>query len=199
MKKFLLWICILILPMSLFSCAGPYSDDEAAEILGELLVKEAELNRYIYGDGFSTREDPGEDAEKTTSIYYRVNEDAPYHSVDELKAEITALYSEEITPIIYGYAFETTETIKARFCDFYQNDAVADLQIDVTLNHPPYELKTVVYPSTAKVTRSSVTIIEAQIEYSNGPDGEHRTMEIRLLNENDTWKLDTQTWAGSVG
>lgn len=199
MKKFLLWICIMILPLSLISCSGPYTDDDAAEILGDLLVKDAELNRYIYGDGFSTRDDPGEDADKTTSIYYRVNEDAPYHSVDELKAAISSLYSEEVCEMVYAYAFETTDTIKARFCDFYQNDAVADLQIDVTLNHPPYELETVIYPSTAKVTRSSATIIEADVEYSNGPDGEHRQMEVRLLKEGDIWKLDTRTWAGSVG
>lgn len=199
MKKCLILICALILPLLLFSCKGPYSDEEAAAILSELLVKDAELNRYIYGDGFSTLEDPGEDADKTTTIYKRVNADAPYHSVEALRAAIVEVYSEEIAADICTFAFENTDTVMARFCDFTQNDEVADLQIDVTQNHPPYKLSTVVYPSTVKVTRSSATIIEAEIEYSNGADGEHRTMEVKLLKENDTWKLNTQTWAIAVG
>lgn len=199
MKKIIILICILILPLSLLSCQGPYSDEEAANILAELLEKDAELNRYVWGDGFSTLEDPGDAAEDTSVVYYRVNADAPYHSVDALKAEVEALYTEEVRLIINAYAFENTEASMARFCDFYQNDEIADLQIDVTLNHPPYRLNTVIYPSTAKVTRSSATIIEAEIEYSNGADGDRRTMDVRILKENDSWKLDTQTWAGSVG
>lgn len=199
MKKFMILICVLLLPLMMFGCKGPYSDEDAAEILTELLEKDAALNRYVWGDGFSTLEDPAEDADDTTTVYYRVSADAPYHSVDELKSAISELYSEELAVIINAYAFENTDKTMARFCDFYQNDEVADLQIDVTFNHPPYELNAVIYPSTAKVTRSSATIIETEVEYSNGPDGERRTMEVRLLKENDIWKLDTQTWAGSVG
>lgn len=199
MKKFLILLCVLLLPLSLFGCKGPYSDDDAAAILTDLLERDAELNSYIWGNAFGTLEDPGDDADDTTTVYYRVNAEAPYHSVDELRAAVNALYSEELAVIVNAYAFENTEKTMARFCDFYQNDEVADLQIDVTLNHPPYELKTVIYPATVKVTRSSATIIETEVEYSNGSDGERRTMDVRLLKENDVWKLDTQTWAGSVG
>lgn len=199
MKKLLIILCALILPLSLFACKGPYGDDEAAAILRELLEKDAELNRYIWGDGFGTLTDPGDDANETTTVYYRVNADAPYHSVEALRNAVSEVYTAELCTIINAFAFDNTEKTMARFCDFYQNDAVADLQIDVTLNHPPYELKTVIYPSTVKVTRSSATIIETEVEYSNGPDGERRTMDVRLLKENDVWKLDTQTWAGSVG
>lgn len=198
MKKFLILLFALILPLSLIGCKGPFSDSEAGQILSDLLEKEVELNRYVYGDGFSTLEDPSEDADKTTAIYYRVNADAPYHSVDELKAAVTAVYSEEVAQIVNTYAFENTDTVKARFCEYYENGKVADLQLDVTLNHPPYELKTVIYPSTATVKRSTATIISMEVEYSNVSDGERRTMEVRLLKENDIWKLDTQTWAGNV-
>lgn len=199
MKKFLILLCAFLLPLTLFGCKGPYSDSEAADILRELLERDVELNRYIWGDGFSTLEDPGEAADDTSVVYKRVNEDAPYHSVESLRKAVNDLYAEEVALIINAYAFENTEKTMARFSDFYQNDEVADLQIDVTLNHPPYELNTVIYPSTMKVTRSSATIINAEVEYSNGPDGERRTMEVSLLKENDTWKLNSQTWAGSVG
>lgn len=180
-------------------CKGPITDAQAVEILTPLLEKDAQLNRYIWGDGFTTRDDPGEDVNATeTCKYYRVSEDAPYHSVAEFKAAIEAVYSLQLTPSIYAYAFENNNETMARFCDFTQNNEVADLQIDVTLNHPPYQLSTVFYPATAVVKRSTTTIIEVEVEYSNGEDGEHKTTTLRLLKQDDVWKLDTHTWAGKV-
>ncbi len=198
-KKLTLWLCVFLIPFCLGSCKGPYSDSEASELLVELLEKDAALNHYIWGDGFGTLTDPGEDAEKTSCTYYRVNADAPYHSVEELKQAMAEIYSEELYAIVAAYAVENTENSMARFCDFYQNEQVADLQVDVTMNHPPYELNTVIYPSTAKVSRSSATIIEAEVEYTVGTNQERQTMKIRILKENGAWKLDSQTWAGAVG
>lgn len=183
----------------LTACKGPFSDGEAAELLVPLLEKDAELNRYIWGDGFTTRDDPGEDVNATDNCkYYRVSEDAPYHSVEEFKTAIEEVYSTQMTEEIYQYAFLNSNETMARFCDFIQNDEVADLQIDVTKNHPPYSLTAVVYPSTAVVKRSTSTIIEAEIEYSIGEDGERQTMTVRILKQDGSWKLDTHTWAGSV-
>lgn len=200
MKKIaavLLTLTTLLLTFA--GCKGPYNDAQAVEILTPLLERDAELNRYVWGDGFTTRDDPGEDANATdTSKYYRVNEDAPYHSVEELKKAITDLYSTLLSETICAYAFESNNDVMARFCDFTQNDEVADLQIDVTLNHPPYPLQAVIYPSTAVVKRSTATIIEAEVEYSIGVDGEHQIMTVRVLKQDEVWKLDTHTWAGQV-
>ena len=183
----------------LTGCKGPITDAQAVEILTPLLEKDAQLNRYVWGDGFTTRDDPGEDANATeTCKYYRVSAEAPYHSVAELKAAIEEVYSEQLIPSIYAYAFENNNETMARFCDFTQNDEIADLQIDVTLNHPPYQLSTVFYPATAVVKRSTATIMEVEVEYSNGEDGERQTTTLRLLKQNDVWKLDTHTWAGKV-
>ena len=183
----------------LTGCKGPITDAQAVEILTPLLEKDAQLNRYVWGDGFTTRDDPGEDANATeTCKYYRVSAEAPYHSVAELKAAIEEVYSEQLIPSIYAYAFENNNETMARFCDFTQNDEIADLQIDVTLNHPPYKLSTVFYPATAVVKRSTATIMEVEVEYSNGEDGERQTTTLRLLKQNDVWKLDTHTWAGKV-
>ncbi|MBQ8288928.1 MAG: hypothetical protein IJX76_09225 [Clostridia bacterium] len=183
----------------LTGCKGPYSDQDAVDILIPLLEKDAELNLYIWGDGFFTRDDPGQDVYATdTCKYYRVNEDAPYHSVAELKTAISQVYSTQMQEKIYQYAFENTAESMARFCDFKQNDAIADLQIDVTANHPPRSLTAVFYPATAVVERSTATIIEAKVEYSIGEDGERQTTTVRLLKQDDVWKLDTYTWAGEV-
>ncbi len=192
-----LLLCLLIPGFS--GCKGPFTDREAAEILAPLLEKDAQLNLYIWGDGFTTLKDPGADAEATDSCkYYRVNADAPYHSVADLRAAAEAIYSTQIMASVNEYAFENTDDQMARFCDFLQNDEVADLQIDVTANHPPYELKTVVYPSTAVVNRSTRTIIEADVQYSVGDSTDRQVMTVRLLYQSGTWKLDTHTWAGKV-
>lgn len=193
------WLILVVLCSLLGGCSGPYTDADAVEIMTPLLQQDAQLNRFIWGDGFSTREAPGEDANVTDNCkYYRVNEDAPYHSVDEFKAAISAVYSTQLTEEIYQYAFENNNESMARFCDFKQNGKVADLQIDVTANHPPYSLSAVFYPETAVVERSTATIIEATVEYSIGKDGERQTATIRVLKQDGVWKLDTHTWAGEV-
>ena len=200
MKRIAAIILTLTALLTVFTgCKGPITDAQAVEILTPLLEMDAQLNCYIWGDGFTTRDDPGEDASVTeTCKYYRVSSDAPYHSVAELKAAIEEVYSQQLVPSIYAYAFENNNETMARFCDFKQNDQVADLQIDVTLNHPPYELTTVFYPSTAVVKRSTTTIMEVEVEFSNGEGGERQTAILRLLKQNDVWKLDTHTWAGKV-
>lgn len=185
---------------TLTGCKGPITDAQAIEILTPLLEKDVVLNLYVWGDGFSTKDDPGDDKDVTdTCKYYRVNEDAPYHSTAALRTDIEEVYSTLLAKAICEYAFENTGEAMARFCDFKQNGGVGDLQIDVTLNHPPYDLDAVLYPETAVVKRSTTTIIEAELEYSISKDGEHKIMTVRALKQDGKWKLDTHTWAGAIG
>lgn len=196
----ILALTMILTAVSLTGCKGPMTDADAIAILTPLLERDAEINRYVWGDGFSTKDTPKEDEKVSdTCIYYRVNEDAPYHSTAALKADIEEVYSTLLAAAICDYAFVNTDDMMARFCDFKQDNKIGDLQIDVTLNHPAYALEAVMYPSTAVVKRSTTTIIEAELEYSIGKDGEHKTMEIRVLKQDGKWKLDTHTWAGAVG
>ena len=190
----------LVAVFTLTGCKGPVTDAEAIAIITPLLERDVELNRYVWGAGFSTRETPSED-EKVSDIceYYRVSEDAPYHSTAALKADIEEVYSTLLSAAIFDYAFNNTDDTMARFCDFKQDNKIADLQMDVTLNHPAYKLDAVMYPSTIVVKRSTTTIIEAKLEYSIGTNGERRTMDIRVLKQDGKWKLDTHTWAGAIG
>ncbi len=199
MKKLSALLLALCAILAFSGCKGPMTDAQAVEILTPLLEKDAQLNRYVWGDGFSTREDPGADALATdTSKYYRVNEDAPYHSTDALKAAIAEVYSTNLQANINAYAFENNDEVMARFCDFKQDGKIADLQIDVTANHPPRTLTAIFYPSTAVVQRSTASIIEATVEYSIGKGGERQTAEVRVLKQDGVWKLDTYTWAAGV-
>ncbi len=73
-----------------------------------------------------------------------------------------------------------------------------DLSIDVTLNNPPRELFTVIDLATVQVKRSTATIIDCEIGYTDGRNGSTGTMRVKLINEGGAWKLDDSTWAGSI-
>ncbi|MBO4355309.1 MAG: hypothetical protein J5850_00455, partial [Clostridia bacterium] len=76
------------------------------------------------------------------------------------------------------------------------SDDITDLQIDVTKNHPPYKLTTVADLSSLKVKRSTVTIIECELECTVGQRS--TTMVLRLIKEDGIWKIDSQNWLAGV-
>jgi hypothetical protein len=199
---------------ALAGCGGPYSgkESEVGEILFPLLEKDAELNGYIWGDRFTTAESVSADDEDSTSaIYYFVSDESPYKSCEELRAAAKEIYSEDLMEIIENYAFENNDTVMSRFCDA-DADTDADktdetesgenagktLKIDVSSLHPAYKLTAAVRLDSLKVTRSSSTVIECELEYTAGSSDTVRTMTVKLLLEDGVWKLDTQTWAAEI-
>lgn len=205
--KRLIPIILVLVAVLLTACGGPYrgKESEVEAILRPLAEKETELLCYLYGDGFKTMDKvSAEDAAYTaTAKYYRVSADAPYHSVDELKAAIRKVYSSDRAEEIESGLFENTGSF-SRFND-YQVTGIggevlsSDLGIDVTQNHPPRELFAVILPSTVKVLRSTAALIECEIGYTDGRTGKDDTMKIRLVHEGGQWLLDDSTWAGAVG
>ncbi len=110
MKK-LIPILLVLLAVLLTACGGPYKGQESdvEAILRPLVEKESALLHYLYGDAFKTMyEVQEEDAEYTsTAKYYRVSADSPYHSVDELKAAIAEVYTEDRMGEISSALFES--------------------------------------------------------------------------------------------
>ena len=204
MKRIVTIILAAVMAMSMFgSCAlfkGPISDAEAAEILGKLLPEAAILNTYIWGDAIK----PGkavdeEDEDSSVSVYYTVSPDCPYHNTDDFMDDVVKYYSEEMTKIISQYAFENSDITRARFCNLYDDKMnVIDMQVDVTGNHAPFELTAVALPETAKVKRSTETIIEATLTTLVGEDRNENELTIRLLYENDRWRIDSYNWIAAV-
>ena len=185
------------------SCAlfkGPISDEQAAEILGELLPETAILNTYIWGDAVKTAKTVDEEDESSSvPVYYTVSSDCRYHNTDEFMDDVVKYYSIEMAEIISEYAFENSDTTRSRFCNLYDNDMnVIDMQVDVTKNHAPFELTAVALPQTAKVKRSTETIIEATMTTLVGEDRKENEITIRLLYENDRWRIDTYNWIAAV-
>lgn len=201
MKKILTALCVLLIAaLTLAGCGGPYSgrENEVRDILLPLLEKDVVLNSYIWGEGFAVSgEIYPKDESSTTAVYYTVSADSPYKSCKELRDAAKEIYSQDMMKIIEAYAFENNDNVMSRFCDATEGNVL--LKIDVSQNHKPYRLTAKVFPDTLKVTRSTQTIIECEIEYVAGSSQTRRTMKIKLLSEGSVWKLDSQTWAVEIG
>ena len=204
MKRIITIILAAAAAVSLFgSCSlfkGPISDAQAEEILGELLPEAAILNTYIWGDAVKTAKTVDEEDESSTvSVYYTVSSDCRYHNTDEFKDDVMKYYSAEMAEIISEYAFENSDTTRSRFCNLYDDSMnVIDMQVDVTKNHEPFVLTAVALPETVKVKRSTETIIEATLTTLAGEDRKENEIKIRLLYENERWRLDSYNWIAAV-
>lgn len=198
--SFILLLTIILGTSTLFySCKGPITDEMAKEIISPLLVKEAEINGYIYGDKFRTEDDPGDDVNSSFAKYYRVAEDSKYKSIADLKAALSEVYTEKTVSVVCVYAFDgyTDEedggaSIRPRF----EEDEKGYLQIDVAKD--PYDMRGVIHPDTVRVIRSTNSLMRVKIDYSRfSKDGRETVIEktLELSLENGSWRLNTQTFA----
>lgn len=197
MKRILAILLSAILLLSLvfsFTACGPYSDAQANAILNELLTREADLNRYVYGDAFKTREDPGDDVDSPYQKYYKVAEDSKYLTLSSLMSEVDALIVSTSREEIYDYAFEGYEDENMSYPPRFAESADGVLEINVA-DHM-YSPRTVALLGSAKVKRANETHIKANItvyrfDSEGNPIKATKTVDIRI--ENGEWKLVSQT------
>ncbi|MBQ7365117.1 MAG: hypothetical protein IJW46_05925 [Clostridia bacterium] len=197
MKKILSLVILVAMLFSLVSCST-YSDEEAAEIIDALLIREAELNGYIYFDSFQTKEDPGDDIYASYQKYYVVHPDSRYVTLASLMGEVDAILATMAREDIYNYAFNGYEDDSVSFPSRFFEDEEG-LKIDVTNNE--FKGRTVALLGSAKVKRSNATRIRAEVVTyrfdSEGNPYEHiKTVEV--INENGVWKLYAQTLIAST-
>lgn len=199
MKRILLCILALLMLSSLVSC-NAYTDAEANEIIDDLLIREAELNSYVYGNAYKTKEDPGDDANATTQRYYEVTEDSKFLTITSLKTAVDDLIVSTSREGIYGYAFDgTNDEFGSRPPRFKENAVSKNIDINVADND--YKLTTVALLGSAKVTRSNKTHIRAEITvYRYKSDGSfvEGTKEVEIRIEDGVWKLIDQTMIGGT-
>ncbi len=190
--SFILIFAVLAVSLVSFSsCRSPYSEEEAREILEEVLAKDVELNKIIWGEGLPTREDPGEHVNDSTFYYMEVSPDSAYIGLDELKEAVRDTYAKKLREIVWEHAFgdgdvnKESETIPR----YDENDGY--LQIDVTKEG--FDLKNVAYIGESEIVRAKKNMIEIEIKVS--ADGENfREKTLVLQREDGVWKLDTQSW-----
>ena len=209
MKKIIAFCLLLTLTfLSLFSftaCGNIYTDAEVTEILDQLLIREADLNGWIYFDSFKTLEEPSEeDLNSNYQHYYVVHPDSKYVTLASLMGEVDAIFTSDGKQAIYDYAFlgfgdgavddgvaEDGETV-SETSRFYEDEEGLKINVSVA----PYSGRTLYLLGSAKVKRSTETHIRAEITtYRFDKDGNpilHKK-DVELLFENGSWKLMNST------
>ena len=199
MKKMLLCILAMLTVLSLVSC-NTYTDAQANEIINDLLIREAELNTYIYGDAFKTKEDPGEDVDAESQRYYEVTEDSKYLTITTLKAAVDDLIVSTSREGIYGYAFDGTSDENGSKPPRFRENSISK-NIDINVADNDFKLTTIALLNSAKVDRSNKTHIRATITvYRQKTDGSYEkgTKQVEIRMEDGVWKLINQTYIGGV-
>lgn len=194
MKKLILFIIILAIGASLASC-GAYSDEEAAAIIDGLLIKEADLNGYLYKDSFHTKEDPGEDVNAAYQKYYEVAPDSKYLTQTALKNAIDEIIATPSRQEIYDYAFNGVSGEDFSVPPRFATAENGNLQINVA-DHTYDGMRTTAILGTAKVKRSNQTHIRAVITVERKKaDGTVvlDEKEVEILREDGVWRLLDQT------
>lgn len=186
----ILTLCTLVLSaFSFASCGEKYTDEEAREILAEVLEKEVKICKTIYGEGLKTRDDPGEHKNDSTFYYMEVSSDSEYIGLSQLKEAVREVYATDVLLDVWEYAFGSDEEEKTIIPRYAENDGY--LQIDVT--NEGFNLRNVAYIGESTVKRVRKGMIEIDIKISS--DGvSFRDKTLVLKNENGVWKLDTQSW-----
>ena len=179
--------------ISFSSCASAYTEEEAREILAEVLAKDTELNKIIWGEGLPTEKEPGDHVNDSTFYYMEVSMFAKYTSLDELKEAVKETYTEELQSIVWQYAFGYEE-IESETIPRYAENKDGFLQVNVAKSTlKKFDLTSVAYIGESKLVRAKKDLIKIEIQTSSdGKAFRERTLELHLVD--GVWKLDTQSW-----
>ena len=178
--------------MSLASCASPYTDDEAREILAGVLDSDIVLAEILWGKGLETEQDPGDHTEDSTFYYMEVSPDSRFTSLDELKAAARETYSKKLYEIIESSAFGREDRSENEIVPRYAETDEGFLQIDVT--NEGLELHGVAYIGESKIVRASKKSIKMDIKVSLDGGESFKDQRVVLVKQDGVWKLDTQLW-----
>lgn len=185
LKKILLILCGALLLLSLTSC-GALDDDEAREVLSDLLPKAAELNEIIWGAGLPPAETP-EASAAGTAKYAKVSADCGYSTLAELRAAAEAVFSAEFMEIINTTAFDGTEETFPRY------NETTDGVLQVNTSEKGFTLRSTLYPDRARVLYGIGDLLKVAVpcDFDGKPADDY---EIILVRENGLWKIDSPTY-----
>ena len=190
-------IALLIVATLAFTSCGSITDDEAKDIIRELLPKTYELNDILFGPGLPDAKVPGG---TDALLYLPVSEDAPYRTEEELR-EATLLvfspdYAESIFELIFsGYSIEESESKSESkgviFARYFDGD---DGILRVNVNFEPIVKKSRTYDlDTIEIISKNNRRIIAKV--GSIVDGKADvTVKITFLNTDNGWRVDSATY-----
>ncbi len=196
MKKILIFLLAFALALPLFSCSKPkplkISEEEAFEVLSDLVPRSYEFNVIFFGEGL-----PHEDGQYDETTYVEVDmTESKYGSIPEIKTEVERVYSKRYLRSIYVNMFigsKTTDKDGLLDNDVSPRYKVIDgkLMIDASYEEIAIMGKlTVVSTQVVKKTPKYVSV-DAVCRDENGNEISKR---LFLTYENGVWLLDGPTY-----
>jgi len=174
------------------SCAAfsGLNDEEAREILADLIPRSAELNEIFWGTGLPVVEYDADDLPKSIRWkYYEVTPDCKYQTMAALDAEASQVFTYKYLQSMYEWAFFGTYDLPSRYSESERGVLQRNVMDD------GFELTTVFHIGQARVksgTRDKVTVNVPADGYEGEPyDG---GINLVLIRENGVWLLDSPTY-----
>ena len=181
-----------VLPISFVSCAAVPTEDEAIEIIENLLPRTYLLNEIYFGKGLDYIDDGSE------GRYMPVSDDSPYLTEEELRTATEAVFSSDYSEAIFdiyltGYSDDDTGSIiYARYYE-YGDRLYIDTEAEVLVSSErTYDLESVEITSI-----SSRFIVFTAQSYLDGTADE--VIEITITSEKDDdgetiWRINSATY-----
>ncbi|MCD7776433.1 MAG: hypothetical protein LUH54_03565 [Firmicutes bacterium] len=182
---------LIVISVSAASCAAAPTEEEALEIIGELLPKTYLLNDIYFGVGVSYTDDG------SSYRYMPVTDDSPYLTEAELREATEAVFSSDYAESIFdiylsGYSDEGTgSVIYARYIENEDRLWIDTYAEGLVTSTRTYDLDTVEITSLT----SRFIIFTAQ-SYLDGTADE--VIEITITSETtddgSVWRINSATY-----
>ncbi len=182
---------LIVISVSAASCAAAPTEEEALEIIGELLPKTYLLNDIYFGVGMSYTDDG------SSSRYMPVTDDSPYLTEAELREATEAVFSSDYAESIFdiylsGYSDEDTgSVIYARYIENEDRLWIDTYAEGLVTSTRTYDLESVEITSLT----SRFIVFTAQ-SYLDGAADE--VIEITITSETtddgSVWRINSATY-----
>ena len=178
------------------SCSKPLeiSDEEALTVLKDLVPKSYDINVIFFGEGLPAVDEAYEQ-EHTSTAYFKVRDDVPYSSVQDIKNAAEKVYSSRYLDGIYVGAFKGVATessdgmLDASVSPRYR-EIGGELMVDVSV--APKAIRGRLEVISAEVTKKTSKYVKISMTYSE--NGKQAVTDAYLTLEDDVWLLDSPTY-----
>ncbi len=190
MKRIIALVLMVIFAISLVPClisCKRVKDDEAREIIKELVESSYDLNVIYFGTGLRH-----ELTEEDTGDYIRVSEDALYTTKKPLVEKTKEIFSADYAQDIISSAFVGAGggiSSTASYARYIEDvDGILTIRRDSVVVDAIAEYDY----STIKIIKNSKNLIIARIQTSNLES--NTEVQMQFVYEDGAWKIDSATY-----
>jgi hypothetical protein len=200
--RVLLLLIALSLTLSLFACDGGVSDREYDEAVvlasaNELIKKSKTLNELYYGKGYEY------DKEKSNGIYCEATTESTdhfgIHSVAELKIKTLEVFSDSLSNMMFSTVLSSiVDDEISHYARYYDTkpDSNGKVHIMVNKNYEYYLKGSIEYLDgiyVKDVEGEEIILAVPVILTSESGKTKQKELEVRMIEEEDGWRLSSAT------